>query len=43
MKVQWCNTGRALFLALNLALDGGGWSTPHPGHFIPGNDLVANV
>jgi len=25
------------------ALDGGGWSTPRPGRFITGNDLVLTV
>jgi len=35
MKAQRCSTDRALFLVLNLALDGGGWSTPHPGCFTP--------
>jgi hypothetical protein len=27
-------------LSLTLALDGGGWSTPHPGRFIPEKDPV---
>jgi hypothetical protein len=30
-------------LSLTSALDGGGWSTPRPGRFIPGNDLVPIV
>jgi hypothetical protein len=30
-------------LSLNLALDRGGWSTPRPGHFIPGKDPVPTV
>jgi hypothetical protein len=25
------------------ALDGGGWSTPHPSRFTPGKDLVTTV
>ena len=25
------------------ALDGGGWSTPRPGHFTPGKDPVPTV
>jgi hypothetical protein len=27
-------------LSLTSALDGGGWSTPRPGRFTPGNDPV---
>jgi len=27
-------------LPLTLALDGSGWSAPHPGRFTPGNDPV---
>ena len=30
-------------LSLNSALDGGGWSTPRPGRFTPGKDLVPIV
>ena len=30
-------------LSLTLVLDGGGWSTPHPGHFNPGKDPVPIV
>ena len=30
-------------LSLITALDGGGWSTPHPGRFTPGKDLIPIV
>jgi hypothetical protein len=30
-------------LSLTSVLDGGGWSTPHPGRFTPGNDPVPIV
>ena len=30
-------------LSLTSALDGGGWSTPRPGRFTPGNDPVPSV
>jgi hypothetical protein len=30
-------------LSLTSALDGGGWSTPRPGHFTLGNDTVPIV
>jgi hypothetical protein len=30
-------------LSLTSALDGGGWSTPRPGRFTPGNDPVLIV
>jgi hypothetical protein len=30
-------------LSLTSALDGGGWSTPRPGRFTPGNDPVPIV
>ena len=30
-------------LSLTLALDGGGWSTPHPGRFTPGKDPPAPI
>jgi len=30
-------------LSLNSALDGGGWTTPPPGLFTPGNDPVPIV
>jgi hypothetical protein len=30
-------------LSLTSVLDGGGWSTPHSGHFTPGNDPVPIV
>ena len=30
-------------LSLTSVLDGGGWSTPHPGHFTPGKDPVPIV
>ena len=30
-------------LSLTSALDGGGWSTPRPGHFTPGKDPVPMV
>jgi len=39
MKSQRTSRG----IALNLALDGGGWSTPRPGHFTPGKDPVPIV
>jgi hypothetical protein len=31
------------FFCFFWALDGGGWSTPRPGRFTPGNDLVPIV
>jgi hypothetical protein len=30
-------------LSLTSAIDGGGWSTPRPGHFTPGKDPVPTV
>ena len=36
-----CNDGSAL--SLTFALDGGGWLTPRPGRFTPGNDPVSIV
>jgi hypothetical protein len=32
-----------VLLSLNLVLDGGGWSTAHPGRFTTGKDLVPFV
>jgi len=32
-----------LFLSLTLALDGGAWSTPHPGHFTPGKETLVLI
>jgi len=32
-----------IYFSLTSALDGGGWSTPRPGRFIPGNDPVPIV
>ena len=34
---------RILTLLSTSALDGGGWSTPRPGRFTPGKDLVPFV
>ena len=34
---------RGKALSLTSALDGGGWSTPRPGRFIPGKDPVPIV
>jgi hypothetical protein len=42
MKAQRGSKGIPL-LFLTSALDGGGWSTPRPGRFIPGNDPVPIV
>jgi len=30
-------------LSLTLALDGGGWTMPRPGHFTPGKDPLPTV
>ena len=36
-------TWRQTYLSLSSALDGDGWSTPHPGHFTAGKDRVPFV
>ena len=40
MKVQNGEWKYNSVLCLTSALDGGGWSTLHPGRFTPGNDTV---
>jgi hypothetical protein len=43
IKAQRGSRGIAILFLLTLVLDGGGWSTPRPGHFTPGNDPVPIV
>jgi hypothetical protein len=35
--------GHSSHLSLTLALDGGGWLTPRPGHFTRGSDTVTTL
>jgi len=37
--ITLCNS----ILSLTSALDGSGWSMPHPGRFTPGNDPIPTV
>jgi hypothetical protein len=43
MKAQRGSRGNSSTLSLTSALDGGGWSKPRPGRFIPANDPVSIV
>ena len=43
MKIQRAETTYSSTLSLNLALDGGGWSTPLHGRLTPGKDPRAGL